>query len=65
MTVPVYCGELAKVFKGTYQGRPVAVKVLQSYVTNRDVTVRVSPIVALDPAGLFSDPRPRNSAKRR
>lgn len=42
MTNPVYRGEFASVFKGNYQEHRVAVKVVQLYFTNREVTLRVS-----------------------
>ena len=41
LTDPVYTGEFASVFKGYYQERPVAVKVVQLYSSNRDVILRV------------------------
>jgi hypothetical protein len=36
-----YCGESTRVFKGNYQERPVAVKVVQLYSSNREETLRV------------------------
>jgi hypothetical protein len=58
MRAPVWCGESASVFKGSYHGRTVAVKVLQLYSSNREVTLRVSPLVTLYvlPAFLIHDP---------
>ena len=65
MTDPVYCGELANVFQGSYQERPVAVKVVPLYFSNREVTLRVGVSVLSNSARVLSDMRPRNSAKRR
>ena len=48
MTVPVWTGELSCVFKGSYQRRPVAVKVFQLYTSNREAIVRVSTLVVFD-----------------
>lgn len=45
MPVPVWHGEFSSVFKGSYQNRPVAVKVMQLYAINHELTLRVSPSV--------------------
>ena len=50
-TFPVYDSDTTAVFKGTYLGRPVAVKILQSYVSDRQVTLMVRSIVVLDYTG--------------
>jgi hypothetical protein len=49
MTVPVWSGEFSSVFKGNYQSRPVAVKILQVYTSNHEVTLRVSTLFVFDP----------------
>lgn len=49
MIVPVWCGELSSVFKGNYQSRPVAVKVMQLYTSNREATLRVRTLVIINP----------------
>jgi len=41
MTGSVYSRESTSVFKGSYQERPVSVKVMQLYTNNREVTLRV------------------------
>ena len=48
MTDPVYCGEYTRVFKGSYQERPVAVKVVQLYSSNREAALRVGALVMSD-----------------
>jgi len=41
LTDPVYRGGFASVFKGDYQRRPVAIKVVQLCAINRKAIVRV------------------------
>lgn len=55
MVDPVYCGESTRVFKGSYQERPVAVKVVQLYSSNRDETLRVGVLVMPDNSDGLSD----------
>ena len=47
MTDPVYYGESANVFKGSYRERPAAVKVVQLYSNTREATLRVRVFVCL------------------
>ena len=42
-----------RVYKGTYQSRPVAVHVLEPYLTTRDGWRKVGSIVIFDPTGDF------------
>ena len=41
MTDPVYFRESTSVFKGSYQERPVSVKVMQLYSNSREEALRV------------------------
>ena len=63
IALPLYDGWTAAVFKRTYQGRTVAIKVSQSTVSNCEATGRVS--CTLPFWRVFSDLWARNSAKRR
>lgn len=45
---PVYRGEFTSVFKGDYQERPVAIKVVQLYSNNREAILRVGASVVSD-----------------
>ena len=65
MTDPVYCREFTKVFKGSYQERPVAVKVMQLYYSNPEATLRVCVSVTSDSCGGLSNVQSRNFARRR
>ena len=49
MMAPVWCGGFSDVFKGSYQSRPVAVKVLRLYASNQEATLRVGTLVIFDP----------------
>lgn len=51
MTDPVYCGEFTSVFKGSYKGCLVAVKVVQLCFDSREATLRVGFLVVDDPIG--------------
>ena len=64
MTDPVYCGEFANVFRGSYRERLVAVKVMKLYSSDREATLRVSVSIMSGCSGGLSM-RPRGSAKRR
>lgn len=52
-------------FRGSYQERPVAVKVVQLYSNNREAALRVGAPVMSDNGDDLSDVWSRDSAKRR